>query len=132
MKRTPKFTASVSHMKRSLLTVAFATLTACSAHATAASPRGDAVEPSQLSAEQVRLVQRSLAANGLGVQATGDFDDRTRSALAGFQRARGIPVTGALDTTTAEALGIDPRDATPVRGLRDEPNVDVEQVHHAG
>jgi peptidoglycan hydrolase-like protein with peptidoglycan-binding domain len=84
-----------------------------SSHAAA---RGAAIAPSDLSAEQIRLVQRSLIDRGFAVDPTGTFDDRTQTALMDFQRARGLPPTASLDQPTIDALGIDPRDVMPVRG----------------
>lgn len=76
------------------------------------------IQPSSLSPEQVRLVQRSLADRGFAVDLTGRFDDPTRQALTQFQRARGLPATGNLTPPTVDALGLDPRDVMPVRGER--------------
>jgi Putative peptidoglycan binding domain len=116
-------------MKRALFIVAFAALAACAsrersysggAAPTSATPPGNdqsaVIQPSDLSPEQVRLVQRSLVDRGFAVDLTGSFDDRTQTALMDFQRARGLPATGNLNAPTVEALGIDPRDVMPVRG----------------
>jgi len=83
-----------------------------------AATRG-AVAPSDLSAEQIRLVQRSLIDRGFAVDPTGAFDDRTRAALMDFQRARGLPANASLDQPTLDALGLDPRDVKPARGSTD-------------
>jgi peptidoglycan hydrolase-like protein with peptidoglycan-binding domain len=74
------------------------------------------VQPSDLSAEQVRVVQRALTDRGFALDLTGTFDDRTQTALMDFQRARGLPATGNLNRPTVDALGVDPRDVMPVRG----------------
>lgn len=103
---------------------------ACSAHR-AASPGASGAEPeasarpgalpaSDLSPEQVRLVQRALADRGYPVNLTGAFDGQTQTALSEFQRARGLPADGKLDPSTLETLGIDPRDVMPVRGPAEE------------
>jgi peptidoglycan hydrolase-like protein with peptidoglycan-binding domain len=101
------------------LLAGLAALAAC-AHEGAAgpAPATAAAEAAQvpLSPEQVRLVQRSLADRGFAVDLTGVLDDRTHAALADFQRARGLPTTGTLNTPTVDALGIDPRDVMPARG----------------
>jgi peptidoglycan hydrolase-like protein with peptidoglycan-binding domain len=115
-------------MKREVLVVAVAALLACSnkartyggnASTEPASPakaQADVIQPSDLSAEQIRLVQRSLVDRGFAVDPGGTFDDRTRTALMDFQRARGLPATGELNQPTIDALGLDPRDVMPVRG----------------
>jgi len=95
-------------------------------------PADQGISPAALSPEQVRLVQRSLAERGLVVNVSGTFDDRTHSALLEFQKAQSLPENGVLDDATLRALGIDPRDVTPVRGPADVPNVDVERVHTEG
>jgi peptidoglycan hydrolase-like protein with peptidoglycan-binding domain len=77
------------------------------------------VQPSELSSEQVRLVQRALSDRGFALDLTGSFDERTQSALSDFQRTRGLPATGNLNQPTVEALGLDPRDVMPVRGTSD-------------
>jgi peptidoglycan hydrolase-like protein with peptidoglycan-binding domain len=119
-------------MKRALCLAALAVL-AC-AHQEAASSGGTtggaaapaaassapAVAPSDLSTEQIRLVQRSLIDRGFAVDPTGSFDDRTRTALMDFQRARGLPASASLDQPTVDALGLDPRDVMPVRGAADQ------------
>jgi hypothetical protein len=109
-------------MRRALyLTALAAALAGCAAGMTGRGAHGEtasrdeAISPSTLSREQVRLVQRSLAQHGLVVDVNGTFDDRTRTALLEFQRARSLPESGALDGPTLEELGIDPREVTPVR-----------------
>jgi peptidoglycan hydrolase-like protein with peptidoglycan-binding domain len=74
------------------------------------------IQPSELAPEQVRLVQRALSDRGFAVDLSGAYDDRTQTALMDFQRARGLPATGNLNSPTVEALGLDPRDVMPVRG----------------
>lgn len=84
--------------------------------ASGAEDRATVIQPSSLSPEQVRLVQRSLVDRGFAVDLSGTFDQPTQSALSEFQRARGLPATGNLNTPTMDALGLDPRDVMPVRG----------------
>ncbi len=112
-------------MKRTIvLVVVAAAAAACSSRersyssGQASSPAAEetnVVQPSELSPEQVRLVQRALADRGFAVDPTGSFDARTETALMDFQRARGLPATGNLNSPTVEALGMDPRDVMPVR-----------------
>jgi murein L,D-transpeptidase YcbB/YkuD len=113
-------------MQRTFCALAIAVLAGCSAHrgspsdapAARAEQREAArgIPASELSPEQVRLVQRALADRGYPVELSGVFDAHTRSALTRFQRARGLPGDGTLDNNTLETLGIDPRDVLPVRG----------------
>jgi peptidoglycan hydrolase-like protein with peptidoglycan-binding domain len=126
-------------MKRIVLVMAMASLAGCSSRertysdtinppSTAGSSHDQqaaVIQPSELSPEQVRTVQRSLSERGFAVDPTGTFDDRTQTALMDFQRARGLPATGNLNNPTVEALGIDPRDVMPVHGSRPAPSRDT-------
>jgi len=38
---------------------------------------------------------------------TGSLDVQTRAALANYQRDQGLPVTGAIDQPTVQALGLE-------------------------
>ena len=122
-------------MKRFVLVLAVASLAGCSSRektysdttgpssgsASSQDQQAAVIQPSELSPEQVRTVQRSLSERGFAVDPTGTFDDRTQTALMDFQRARGLPATGNLNNPTVEALGIDPRDVMPVHGSRPAP-----------
>jgi len=77
---------------------------------------GGAARAEELSREQIRLVQRTLAAKGYRTDITGRFDASTRSSLASFQRENSLPVSGNLDEKTIEALGFDASQVRPVRG----------------
>ena len=72
-------------------------------------------QPSELSPEQVRTVQRALADRGFAVEPSGVFDGATKVALGDFQRSRGLPETGNLNADTAASLGIDPAEVMPAR-----------------
>ncbi len=72
-----------------------------------------------LSPEGVRLVQRALTAKGHATGITGKLDESTRSSLMGFQRENALPVSGALDEKTVEALGLDVGQVRPVRGAEE-------------
>ena len=87
-----------------------------SSPASASNPATEPISPVALSPEQVRILQRSLSQHGMQVNVSGAFDDSTRTALLEFQKSRALPGSGALDKPTLDALGIDPRDVTPVRG----------------
>ena len=53
------------------------------------------------------LIQQRLAAEGFDPGRTdGQFTDRTRSAIAAFQEARGLPSTGYVDQRTLVALAV--------------------------
>ncbi len=86
---------------------------------------------SDLSAEQVRLVQRSLRDRGLAVNVTGVIDDQTRTALRDFQRAHRLVPSGRLDSPTTEALGVDPRDVRAARGEGDDRDAERQAVRDA-
>ncbi|HET9597528.1 MAG TPA: peptidoglycan-binding domain-containing protein [Anaeromyxobacteraceae bacterium] len=127
-------------MKRIVLVMAVASLAGCSSRernysdtksstssgaAASQDQQAAVIQPSELSNEQVRTVQRSLSERGFAVDPSGTFDDRTQTALMDFQRARGLPATGNLNNPTIEALGIDPRDVMPVHGSRPAPARDT-------
>ena len=127
-------------MRRVPIIVAFAALAGCAsqsaysggAASTTAPPASEqgTAEWTNLLPEQVRVVQRSLADRGFAVDLTGTLDDRTQTALMDFQRARGLDTTGRIDASTIDALGIDPRDVAPVRGL--DPDSEEERHGTAG
>jgi hypothetical protein len=52
----------------------------------------------------VGVWQELLAERGVAVPRTGIYDDATAAAVAMFQRARGLPSTGAVNFVTARAL----------------------------
>jgi peptidoglycan hydrolase-like protein with peptidoglycan-binding domain len=122
-------------MKQGLI-FAFALLFACS-HGSSFSGGGTStapseqqtsvVQPSDLSPEQVRLVQRALSDRGFALDLSGRFDERTQTALGDFQRARGLPATGNLNQPTVEALGLDPREVMPVRGADESSRTKTER-----
>ena len=128
-------------MKRVLSIIAFAALAGCASQsansggaATKMTPSASeqsaseqkAADSSNLLPEQVRVVQRSLADRGFAVDVTGTVDERTQTALMDFQRARALDATGQIDASTIDALGIDPREVAPVRGL----DPDSEEERH--
>ena len=76
-----------------------------------------------LQPEQVRVVQRALQDYGYNVALSGTWDDGTRAAVGSFQSANGLPATGALDSATSKALGVDPWAVTPVAGRMPEANL---------
>lgn len=112
-------------MRKALLAAAAAAaLCACHREATYETPRSAApaasaadetwvAQPTELSTDQVQLVQKALSGRGFQVDATGTFDAATQTALADFQRSRGLPATGNLNADTAAALGLDPRQVRP-------------------
>jgi peptidoglycan hydrolase-like protein with peptidoglycan-binding domain len=83
-----------------------------------AAPAVRARTPADLDAAAIRAVQQALARQGLRIGAAdGVWGERTRSALAQFQRARGMPASGDLDAHTLAALGLlpDAANRAPVR-----------------
>lgn len=112
--------------KAALALAAAAAVAGCNRQSTYEPPRTSAppsaaddtwvAQPSELSAEQVRLVQNALTSRGFQVDASGTFDAATQTALADFQRSRGLPATGNVNADTAAALGLDPGEVRPSRG----------------
>ena len=59
-------------------------------------------------ADLYREVQEKLRAQGFDAgPVNGDFGAKTQAALAQFQLARDLPVSGMLDEVTRAALGVD-------------------------
>ena len=55
----------------------------------------------------IRQVQRRLRERGFDAgPVTGDFGAKTQAALAQFQLAQNLPVSGGLDSPTLDALGV--------------------------
>lgn len=110
-------------MRKAVLALAAAAAVAgCNRQSTYEAPRSGAptaaddtwvAQPTDLSEEQVRVVQRALTSRGFQVDATGTFDAATQTALADFQRSRGLPATGNVNADTAAALGISPDEVRP-------------------
>ena len=72
---------------------------------TAAAPVTAPAAPESSTPMSLRAAQSRLDALGFDAGATdGQMGPHTRAALRAFQRARGLPVTGALDARTAAAL----------------------------
>src|SRR5688572_4484696 len=70
------------------------------------------VQASVVSADRERMMemQRALAARNLYQGAIDGVDGpKTQAALRNFQTQRGLPATGALTASTAEALGMEPQ-----------------------
>ena len=57
---------------------------------------------------RVQVMQRALMNAGISLRggADGKFGSATSGAIMEFQRRRGLPVTGVMNSTTASALGI--------------------------
>ncbi|HZQ73469.1 MAG TPA: peptidoglycan-binding domain-containing protein, partial [Burkholderiales bacterium] len=55
----------------------------------------------------IQQVQQKLRALGFDAgPVNGDFGSKTQAALAQFQLARSLPVSGSLDAATLDALGL--------------------------
>jgi peptidoglycan hydrolase-like protein with peptidoglycan-binding domain len=61
----------------------------------------------------VETAQWSLRRRGISVPADGDLDARTQQALAQFQRANNLPVTGMPDAATLARLRTQPATEVP-------------------
>jgi peptidoglycan hydrolase-like protein with peptidoglycan-binding domain len=108
--------------KAALALAAAAAVAGCNRQSTYEAPRTGAgssaddtwvAQPSDLSTEQVRRVQQALTSRGFQVDASGTFDAATQTALADFQRSRGLPATGNVNADTAAALGLAPGEVRP-------------------
>src|SRR4029450_12627722 len=71
--------------------------------------------------EPVRALQAALNRVGIGVKygVDGYFGSATQASVRGFQRYKGLPVTGVVDAATATALGFAqpaPPPPPPARG----------------
>jgi len=53
----------------------------------------------------VKSVQRALAAAKIPVEPDGEYNSATAAAVARFQKQRGLNVSGVVDTTTRQRLG---------------------------
>ena len=61
----------------------------------------------RLSKQEIRAAQEALVDFGYGkLKADGSLGPSTRKAVAAFERAKGLPVTGRLGTATLQALRI--------------------------
>ncbi len=61
----------------------------------------------ELSKNDMRMVEEALKSKGYNPgQIDGVVDDTNRSAIRSFQKDNGIPLTGAVDQSTAEKLGL--------------------------
>jgi DNA repair exonuclease SbcCD ATPase subunit len=59
----------------------------------------------RLSKQEIRAAQEALVDFGYGkLKADGSVGPSTRKAVAAFERAKGLPVTGRLETITLQAL----------------------------
>jgi len=61
----------------------------------------------RISKQEIRAAQEALVDFGYGkLKADGSLGPSTRKAVAAFERAKGLPVTGRLGTATLQALRI--------------------------
>jgi len=69
------------------------------------SPVVNTTSSMRLSKQEVRAAQEALVDFGYGkLKADGSLGPSTRKAVAAFERAKGLPVTGRLGATTLQAL----------------------------
>lgn len=57
--------------------------------------------------DQMKTLQQALISQGFDIQATGSWGAETRSAIAQFQKKKGLRVTGFPNQETRKALGLD-------------------------
>ena len=64
----------------------------------------------------------------------GVFGLRTRASIRGFQKAENLPVTGQLDTQTADKLGVRPegREETGDETTKGKPSAGIEWAKGSG
>jgi|ERR1700730_10812355 len=64
----------------------------------------------------------------------GVFGLRTRASISGFQKAENLPVTGQLDTQTADKLGVRPegREETGYETTKGKPSAGIKWVQGSG
>jgi len=69
------------------------------------SPAVSTTSAVRLSKQEIRTAQEALVDFGYGkLKADGAFGPSTRKAVEAFERAKGLPVTGKLGTSTLQAL----------------------------
>lgn len=56
------------------------------------------------SGDAVTHYQKALRRSGADLRITGNYDDKTLTAVIGFQTANGLPPTGQIDGVTADLL----------------------------
>ena len=67
------------------------------------------IDPSRLSTQQIRQIQRALDQKGAAIKdADGKWGPKTEAALKEFQQKQNIQGNGQLDQRTMAALGVDP------------------------
>lgn len=64
---------------------------------------------SDLSAEEIRIIQQALVANGYQIDVDGVFGPETQQALIAFQRRNGFAASGRIDSQTLVALNVNIR-----------------------
>jgi peptidoglycan hydrolase-like protein with peptidoglycan-binding domain len=71
-----------------------------------------------ISADDIKKAKKALKAKELNPgPISGTLDGKTQQALCDFQRANRLPVTGVLDSQTAEKLGVSlEKGSIPQRG----------------
>jgi peptidoglycan hydrolase-like protein with peptidoglycan-binding domain len=70
---------------------------------------GAAQDFSDLSAEEIRIIQQALIAQGFAIEVDGVFGPGTREALISFQRRHGLLANGRIDSRTIVALNVNIR-----------------------
>jgi len=94
-------------VSRSSVAVTLASLTFAAGGAFAASSSGGTSAGTSTSvAATAAPVSAAAVQSALGVTADGVVGPITRAALRRFQRAHGLPVSGAIDSATVAALGL--------------------------
>lgn len=76
---------------------------------------GAALRPAHpaMAGNDVREVQRALAAANIEAPQNGEYDGATAVAVARFQKRHGLNVSGVVDAATRDRLGIKPEPSAP-------------------
>jgi peptidoglycan hydrolase-like protein with peptidoglycan-binding domain len=91
--------------------------------------------PAVRNRNDIRKMQQTLQDKGhYRGEVDGVFGLRTRASIRGFQKAENLPVTGQLDTQTADKLGVRPegREETGDETTKGKPSAGIKWTKGSG
>jgi len=91
--------------------------------------------PAVRNRNDIRKMQQTLQDKGhYRGEVDGVFGLRTRASIRGFQKAENLPVTGQLDTQTADKLGVRPegREETGDETTKGKPSAGIKWAKGSG